>query len=242
MNTLTSAADLADPSTWCDSRCERCPVLDQCRVGRRLMRRRRTDAPEDPIADVIAPAYEASAAILRHQLESRGIDPDQLGPSEPCGDSKLAAFLGTDLVYAAEKFVRSARRGGAPVDDPALAELLANACLVAAKTVRLSCQKGTCTLGQDLDDPAEEPIALLIERAGEAIDEAIQRLGRYARAAPRTYLKESKDGLWQLVGSWIDGVSAETRAAIEALVDAEAAPSPFCQIQIDRHRRRARRS
>jgi hypothetical protein len=224
---MTDAIDLGDPSAWCDSRCDRCPLLEGCQVGRRIADRFgncRGDG-RDPqewqiaLADITR-ELERAMALAAAQADRHGID--WSSTDEPPGDPSVAdeaEDLGIVLVDAANELTA----GEGEEEEPAEA-VVAAACLLSTKVARVAREAGHPAL--DDDRRGSEAILLLIEHTWRSLDAAAGHFSRRPKRFAR--FKWARAALWRLVGPWLRGVSAETRRTLAAMIEAGRAPSPFC--------------
>src|SRR4051794_36733993 len=116
--------DLGDPSGWCDSRCERCPMLDQCAVGRSVLRTSRafTGTQDNPGAPhpafaVLEDDLQATLALLGEVLDRDAIDaasvPDRPRPAAV----DRAEDVGVELLRSADVLAQAAMHAGARDGD-----------------------------------------------------------------------------------------------------------------------------
>jgi hypothetical protein len=196
-------------------------------VGRRIVQRWEThEGGTDPhhlevaLTDVTR-ELERAMTMLAGECERRGIDPDEL-PSDFGINPTVteAERLAAALVDAADAL--SPPRS--ELEEDLLETLVGGTCLLAVKTVRIAREMGS---GEERP-PETAGILLLLEHTRRSVDSALARLRRPPRLISQ--FQEAEAALWELVGPWIGGVSAETRGALQALVQAGSAPSPFCQL------------
>jgi hypothetical protein len=217
---MTDSINLGDPSSWCDSRCDRCPLLEGCEVGRRVVASWRADGRDDvevALSDV-ARELERALALVAEECERRGVEPDEL-PSD-FGMSPLvkeAERLGAELVDAADALSPPQSEW----EEGLLAAVVGGACLMATKTVRIARELGEAALS-----PETAGVLLLLEHTRRSVDIAVAQLPR--RRKLRARFREVEEELWFLVGPLLARVSAEARRELQALILIRRAPSPFC--------------
>jgi hypothetical protein len=242
MANLGSTLDLGDPSDWCDSRCERCPMLPGCAIGQTMARRRAAqargegDAPEDwrAIVEDLERSCEQSLELLAEACEREGIE--LAGPhSEQPKPAILEAAqrLGDELAASAMVLADFALAAGAPHDDEDLAMLIAGSALVAVKTTRIAWDSADEPRADDQRPQSWAAIVLLIEHTSQRVLDAASRLARSTPPAVWTRFDAARREHEQLWLPWLAHVSEEARVTVAALVNAGHAPSPFCRTDDD---------
>jgi hypothetical protein len=222
--------DLGDPSSWCDSACDRCPLLPSCRVGQAVSKRMRRLQLEDGPAVLVAEInrdLNRALVILEEACAEEGIDTANLEPAPVPPLVTRTQPLGTDLVRAAVELTGAAARTGR-IDEATTTRLVGNASLIAVKTVRVAWTLGDPTYPSALGEPIE-PILLLIERANAELRRDARTLAPFAPALPMARFAATHGAMIDLVTPWIAGISLATRAELNARIAAGCAPSPFCR-------------
>jgi hypothetical protein len=220
--------DLGDASSWCDSSCDRCPLLPSCAVGqavtRKLQRMQIDDGPEVLVAEVTRDLNRA-LVILEEVCEAEGIDVSNLEPPPTPDLVTRAQPLGADLVRAAADLTEAAARTGR-IDEVTASRLVGNATLVAVKVVRVAWSLGDTTRAP-VD--AIEPILMLVERASAELRRDARTLAPFVPALLTARFAATHGAMIDFVTPWIAGVSADARAELNARIAAGCAPSPFCR-------------
>jgi hypothetical protein len=241
MANLESAIDLGDPSDWCDSRCERCPMLGRCPIGQTVVRERPRRAGEDgdpddwrALIEELERSCEQSLELLAKVCEREGIDVAGLHLAQPePAILEAAQRLGGELAASAKVFADFALAGGAPHDNEDLAVLIAGAALVAVKTTRIAWESADAPRPRDQRPPSWAAILLLIEHTSQRVLDAASRLACFVLPAVWTRFDAVRREHEQLWRQWLAHVSEEARVAVAALVEAGHAPSPFCRTDDD---------
>jgi hypothetical protein len=222
--------DLGDPSSWCDSACERCPLLRGCQVGqvvaRRLHRMNREDPPPTLIA-TLSHDLDRALVMLEVAAEQEGIDPALVGPLPVPPLVARAQALGRELVHAAAALTDAAARAGR-LDDTLSSRLVGNSTVVTVKVVRLAWELGDPT---GLPEPGGllDPILLLIERASADLRRAARVLAPFVPRLRTTRFTAAHGAMIDFVTPWIARISPAARAELQARIAAGCAPSPFCR-------------
>jgi hypothetical protein len=236
MSNVTSALDLADPFTWCDSRCDRCPVVDECEVASAMAGRGRSHEREDngpagweATIEEVERDLKQSLILLGEACEREGIEFGGINPeSSRPAILKLVERLGNDLVAAASTFAVAAAAHAAPGDEEGLATIVAGSVLVAIKTASVAWESA------DQENPNGQnwsllsaATLLLIEHTAEQLDHCAAHLSHFVAPSIWTRFEAAMAEHEQLWRPWLANISTEGRATIAALVDAGHAPSPF---------------
>jgi hypothetical protein len=221
--------DLGEASAWCDSACERCPLLRQCRVGQAVTRRltslQREDGPEAVMAGVTSDLNRA-LVMLEGICAEEGIDLETLEPPPVRPLVARAEELGGDLVRAAVAVTEAAVRSGR-VHEAVSSRLVGDCTLLAVKVVRVA---------WDLAEPEPlvrcepiEPILLLVERTSAQVRRQARMLAPFVPPLVAGRFAAAHGAMIDFVSPWIAGVGAGARAELEARIAAGCAPSPFCR-------------
>src|SRR5205814_10158559 len=162
-------------SSWCDSACERCPLLSRCAAGqavsRRLHQLEDEDGPDTVVADLTRDLNRA-LVILEQACLADGIDPDSIEPVPTPPVAGLAESLGADLVRAAVTLTEAAVRSGR-TDQAISSRLVGNSTLMAVKTTRVA-----WALAAGNAEPLE-PLLLLIEHTSGQLRDDSRLLGPF---------------------------------------------------------------
>lgn len=232
--------DLGDSSSWCDSACDRCPLLPDCRVGQAVTRRREhrqlEDGPDEVIAEVTRDLKRA-LVMLEDACEEEGIDLDDLQPPPIPPLVTRAQQLGADLVRAAADLTEAAVRTGR-IDEATSARLVGNTTLIAVKVARVAWSLSETGLPPD---PCEsvEPILLLVERASAEVRRDGRALVPFVPALLLARFAAAHGAMIDLVTPWIARVDPAARRELNARIAAGCAPSPFCRKHPDQAARTA---
>ena len=222
--------DLGDASCWCDSACDRCPLLPGCGVGqavsRRMQRMQLDDGPDVLVAELNRDLNRA-LLILEEACEQEGLDTTnlELPPLPPL--VARAQSLGADLVGAAAALTEAAARTGR-IDEVTTSRLVGNTSLIAVKVSRVAWHLDETGRVPDLTEVVE-PILLLIERANAEVRRDARTLAPFAPALLVARFAAAHGAMIDLVTPWIAEVSAASRAELNARIVAGCAPSPFCR-------------
>lgn len=227
----TLASSLSDPSNWCDTRCERCPIAASCALGRReraARLRALTPVPSPPSSpapfademdvffeqlgnelDRITEALEAAAAAEGIDLAAPVTAPPVLLDTVRF---EAAAFALMCAIDVCERTTRAT-------------ELRRLSTLLAIKAARIACDLGGHH--REFFECDVAPNLLLMERIVGELTVHMARLTLSApdgsTAAPATALAEVDALLRPLIAA----VPPETHALVDGLVRRGAAPSPF---------------
>jgi hypothetical protein len=222
--------DLGDVSSWCDSACDRCPLLRECRVGQAVTRRREgLQAQDDPdvlLADLTRDLNRA-LVMLEEICEEEGVD---CGCAEPIPTPPLvgqAQELGIDLVRAASELTEAAVRTGR-IDEATSARLVGNTTLLAVKVARVAWSFSDPVLDPDRGDVVQ-PILLLVERASAEVRRDGRALAPFVPALLTARFAAAHGAMVDLVTPWIARVDPAARRELQARIAAGCAPSPFCR-------------
>ena len=217
------------PYNWCDRICERCVLEDSCDLARR-------------------------DAQLRWRAEAAGRDPDDWGVVMEQASSELGRALemlqeaaaedGIDLdaplptpvvVLEAERMHRTGMRvvkclvAYQPQDEAqaeAVADCMPLASKLAAKVARISSYVSEEEREREVWALDGMPNMLLIEHVRERLRPALE--AAEPSAPPDGSALNVLGALDAQLAPLIAAVSAEARAALAALIEQGAAPSPFC--------------
>jgi hypothetical protein len=198
------------PSSWCDRRCQRCPLSASCRPGKRggaVLR----DVAED---------FGVIYRWLGGELKRSGVADLRAGPVLATGAERLT------LVYVAAAKELGEAAGAAGVPDELL-EVLGESLLLAAKVAQIG-----GVLARERQGPWRReavPNLLLVEQLDARIDRAVRDLAtRIGDRAPVTRFLEARAALWRALGPWLELVPDVARAELAGSVRSRRAPSPFC--------------
>jgi hypothetical protein len=219
---------LGDPSSWCDSACDRCPLLIRCPVGQAVSRRLHQMALEDGQETVVGEVtrdLNRALVMLEQACADEGIDPETLPPEPRPALAIRAEALGADLVRAASALTEAAFRAGG-TDQASSSRLVGNSTLLAVKTTRIA-----WGLGSRDPEGSEllEPILLLIERTAGQLRGDARALAPFVPASLVGVFADAHGAMVELVTPWIAQVGAEARAELRGRIEAGDAPSPFCR-------------
>lgn len=223
----------ADVHSWCDRRCERCPLATgRCAVARREAQRRwvrtaRGEDPDDPaiqFADVLL-ELERAAQLVERAAREQGID-----PSEPPEPEPVVSLTARRLQKLGQSFASAVRKSVdrlPDVSEPDAREVAHEALLVATKCARLVGYfdpLGAPCIDDDCFEYDAAPNLLLFEELERRLKERIPALfpDELARALSARLAEVSA-----LVEPLRAGVSDEARAELAAMIERGEAPSPF---------------
>jgi hypothetical protein len=225
---LPFETDLGDPSNFCDSACERCPLFRQCPVGhevsRRLERMQQEDAP-DIATESLTRALNRALLMVQEICAAEGVDPMTFEVPRPPPLVTLAETLGAELVRAAvtinEEIVRTV-----PVEERTSTRLVGLTTLLAVKAARVAWSLA----GEDAG--ATEPIApmlLLVERTSAEVRRDALLLAPLLPPLLAARFAAAHGDYLDFVTPWIAGISDQVRAELAARIASGCAPSPFCR-------------
>ena len=212
------------PFNWCDRKCERCPVAQECPVHRRELQNRwvRTARGADPddlqvaIKDVVR---EMAGLVVELQriAEHEGIDlaaPLTRGPVVL--DAVRLRRAGTALATAVETLTST--------DVPS--EYTALALTLATKLARVAAYPGDAR-SEDAWDADAVPNLLLVDRLKT---ELARWLVQSPPAVDQSLLsaRHALTEIDRIVDPLISAIDLRARAILGLLIEARAAPSPFC--------------
>jgi hypothetical protein len=207
------------PSTWCDRRCERCPLAADCRVGRIVARRSaatETAAVPDSWAD-----FEAVRAWLAAELQRTAMG--QVSPVLAARTERLALRYAA----AAKELAEAAAASGADESD---LDELGRCFLVAAKAGRVA---GVLALERKTSWQRDAvPNLLLLEHLDAEIDRTFRAVvPRLCNHAAVACFGAARAALWRVLAPWLEIVPDAARAELAESIRAGGAPSPFCVAQ-----------
>jgi len=222
------------PYNWCDRRCERCPLANECDVYRRsqAIRQRCWLQGDDPdelstaMREVNRSLLEALALAYQIAIEE-GYSPDELPDEAPPPSPAAIALQQVVFDYAnAVQRLLSALPDGASAR--ALAEdALASALVVCTKVARCS----SPILDLDLDDEIWEldvvPNLLAIEHLDAQIAEAVRAVGVTAERAEFDAIRAA---LLRALEGRFARIPPARRLDLARLIALGRAPSPFCKV------------
>ena len=222
------AIEFSAPFNWCDSRCDRCPLLEDCAVGRRLRGSRwvhemRGEDPDDPaivMADVKAD-LQRTVEMLESIIEKEGISLDDM--VEP-----PTSLLAVRLRKVAKTYAGAVDALTRAAPDGAAAKARAGAILVSVKLGRLTAFEPFENLSEDEAWHADAvPNLLLIERSAAQVAAAIDSI-EAPREDDRKRYDQASAEVGRLIAPWMAMIPAGARAAMDSLIARGRAPSPFC--------------
>jgi hypothetical protein len=219
---------LLSESQWCDSACDRCPLLDRCVTGQSISRRvRDLDDEDGPDALLAGVNHDLNRALI--MLENASIEPgflpeeDKPGPTPALAEK--AETCGGELVQAAVALTEAAVHAGR-CDEATSARLIGNATLLAVKASRVAWD-----LSDRYPDPGGvlQPILLLLEHTSAQLRSDSRLLAPFVPKKLAARFAAAHGAMVNLVTPWIAQVSAGARDALRARIEERAAPSPFCR-------------
>jgi hypothetical protein len=221
----------SNPSTWCDARCERCPLFGECSAGRDASERARAAPVDDLLDDMKSLVAQLRASLHRGSFErpraprhtlytleeprvgSRARRPDDAGP-RPI--SLAAARIDRAAVhYAAALRAVERERFFGPI--PAFGD----ATLIVDKIHDLLAVDS----GDDAWDGSAVPVLLLVERLLGQAASVLQALPRSAASAAAV---RAGSDLRRALAPWMSKIRDGHRSTLDGLVLRRRAPSPFC--------------
>jgi hypothetical protein len=219
--------ELGDPSSWCDSACERCPLFGQCAVGQAVSQRLTRMHIEDGPTLAVEITRDLNRALL--QLEDmcadEGIDPEAVEMPAIPPEVSMAESLGAELVRAVVALTRDATCAGRM--DPVLSgALVSNATLMAVKCSRAA---WAMTTARPLAADGPEPILLLIEHTSAQLKRDVRAVSLRVPASLLSRFADAHAALVDFMTPWIAMVTPESRRELRARIAAGCAPSPFCR-------------
>jgi len=219
---------LLTESNWCDSACDRCPLLDRCATGQSISRRVREldeeDGPDALLADVTRDLNRALVMLQNASIEP-GFLPEEDKPGPTPALAEEAETVSGDLLRAAVALTEAAVQAGRS-DEATSARLIGKATLLVVKTSRLAWGFG---MGQPEPSWLLEPILLLIEHTSAQLRSDARRLAPLVPPRLAARFATAHGAMIDLITPWIAKVGQEARARLREAIQEGSAPSPFCR-------------
>jgi hypothetical protein len=219
--------DLGPEHNWCDRRCERCVLADECGVNimvsaRRAERVGRGEDPYDPeiiAADMARDMAEVMEMLVADAAE-RGIDLDDIELPPPSQAQRLLAKRGREFVLRAMALLDT---GGG--DDEAVRASMT----LGAKVCRLhDAVSDDFELDPEWGGTDSQSNFVLIEQLLAAVDRGVAALGERANPDRLASFERARAELVSVLKPLSAGVTDSVREAIRDLTAAGRAPSPYC--------------
>jgi hypothetical protein len=221
------------PFNWCDRRCDRCPLADECPVYHRERQRRWVHEArgEDPDSMAVAltdveEEFARALALLRAIASEEGIDCDASPPMPISLDEVKLRRAGLHLTLVLHAALKAPRAEPQPVLPVAVADeaMMASATL-AAKCARVGSYLAECHDDVWIADAV--PNLLLMERLRAQLDDALASIETVLGAARLNAVRDARRDLDRILDPLLDSVHSTERRVLAELVARGAAPSPF---------------
>jgi hypothetical protein len=210
---------------WCDSRCERCPQEDHCKVAVR-MRGRAWAARmrgEDPNSAEVFSRHAGEELDLAMRLIEEAAREDGISladlekePPVPTSLDAVRKERAANECFDAMMAWLAERGKEGPEEGFSLA------LLSKAKVARLTTYDAGTGIDNDWD---RVPNLILLERTLRLVR---QMLAAAPESEARARCEQAYDALERLYAPWLENIAPEWRAHIDALIADNRAPSPFC--------------
>lgn len=225
---MSSLAEIfGAPFNWCDRRCERCPLAEQCTVRRRELQRRwvveARDGDPDDMAVVMSDVNQLMETVLvelRRLAAEERIDLDAPLKGRPVSlDAERLRRKGLAMMTAA--------KGLAPTEEAN--ELMKTVLTVATKSARIAANLDVGD-ARSSDAWVADVVAnlLLLETSKKSVRDALSRM---TNAPELRELGEALTDIDRILDPLISQVDAQLRKVLAGLIARRAAPSPFCTVE-----------
>lgn len=210
-------------SRWCDSACDRCPLVDRCNTGQSISRRvremERRDGPHG------ADGLGRARVIIENASIEPGFLPEEYRTGPTPKLARRADGLGDEILRAAFAMADAAVQSEG-VDEAVAGRFVGDVAVLMVKTSSVAWGFGTRS-----PEPADmlHPTLLLIEHLNAQLCRDARRLAPFAPAFIVEIFEEAHEALIRLVKPWIARVGAAARAQLKAQIEEGSAPSPFCR-------------
>jgi hypothetical protein len=223
------AEGFGSPYNWCDRRCERCPIAEQCPLWQcetqsRWVAEARGEDPDDPevaMRDTVAQLQRAYAEVMRI-AEAEGIDLDAPLPKRPAVlDSIRLQRTASELAVRVHTM---------PVEQKH-EELPKMATLITMKAARIACHLEEEALPDEVWHGDVVPNLLLLQRVLQGFGQALAQLETELETEQDEILAGVRNALGELdriMQPLIARVGQTPKRILAALIARNAAPSPFC--------------
>ncbi len=222
------------PFNWCDRRCERCPLADECTVNRREQQRRWVHEARGEDPDSLAVALSdvkdelARALVMAREIAiEKGPDPDAPLPPMPISlDEVKLQRAGLELAVALRAAL-DAQHAGLATTLPAA---IVDDAMTASATLGAKCARIVSYLAERHGDTWTAdavPNLLLMERLRVQLDDALTSIEAGLGALRLEEVRAAKRDLDRILDPLFASIHPGLRRLLEGLVARGAAPSPF---------------
>jgi hypothetical protein len=219
---------------WCDRRCGRCPLADDCAVNVREQQRRWVHEVRgenaDSIAVVLSDVEEEPAralAMLSAIANEEGIDLDAPLPPSPISLHKVKLQrAGLELAAALHAALESHAAELHPAPSPAaIGEAMAASVTLSAKCARMGSYLAERT--DDVWAMDAVPNLLLMEQLRARLDDALASLETALGGVRLGAVRSARCDLDRMLDPLLASIQPTARCLLAGLVMRGAAPSPF---------------
>ena len=220
--------ELGSPYNWCDRRCERCPLTDDCALAihnraRRAAQRRRGVDPDaaETIAQDIADDMQKALELLEEAAAEEEISLEGCEPTEDTPTQRLLSERGLGFALTTDALLRQYPEHG----EAMLAGFLAG-----AKVARIA---AAVTPSWELDPNwpltcDTMPNIILIERLLQVVSDAVAALEEPVDRQALASFERAQVDLVRALLPLSAAVDDSVREALRELTAAGGAPSPYC--------------
>jgi hypothetical protein len=219
------------PHNWCDGRCHRCHLIDECPLakreeGRRWAHRMRGRDPDDPdvqLDDTLG-ALSSAVRMLEREARARGLEP--ASPRQPPAPTSLQT---TRIRRAAMDHTVALHELGMSVAESderraELREALGRAsALIGPKVARIAGSE------PDVWECDGVPNLLLVERVDLETSAGVEAFAEHLDPILVTRYVETRERLRELLSDWMRALTPADLDEMDRLIQEERAPTPFAR-------------
>jgi hypothetical protein len=213
------------PFNWCDRRCERCPLADECVIATADAERRSAhesvgidpDAPEVMQADVLR-TLERALALVTEAARSQGLDPEQILAEPPPEPSETATQRRELAIRLAQQIYLACTGLGSEVASRAIER----STVVAMKVARIA-EADAAEVASNIDAAANLMVLLRLEAELRSALSAVE-IG----CLEREEIERLRAGLCLALAPLWAAIPPHVIEQIDLLIRTDRAPSPFC--------------
>jgi hypothetical protein len=205
------------PWNWCDRRCERCPLALECTVNLRVEEQKRQllergADPDDPNAMLVVVAESLREAV---QLVTAGVEPPEEEELETA-----------ELYEAALRYARAVDDLCEEGEDALVDEVRLITVILVAKTARLIDALPLQRHAIARDDTVLT--LLLISQLEKQAAALAMAVGAEWQVSHMMGYRRARRDLRRVLDVHLEAIGRSEREAVERMVAAGRAPSPFC--------------